>query len=73
MLAEFRWAGSRWTDVIWPVILVLLLGIIIGGCIDNAFWNRALESAGLQAVWHEERTSSGCTNWIEIVKKEVAK
>lgn len=49
----------------------LLLGIAVGRCSENELWNRSLESAGLQAVWHEERTSSGCTNWIEIAKKEV--
>ena len=49
----------------------LLFGIEIGRCSENELWNRSLESAGLQVVWHEERTSSGCTNWIEIAKKEV--
>lgn len=55
------------------IVVVLLLGVAIGGCVDNVYWNRALKSAGLQAVWHEERSTSGCTNWLEIVKKEVTK
>ena len=53
------------------MVCSLLLGIEVGRCSENELWNRSLESAGLQAVWHEERTSSGCTNWIEIAKKEV--
>lgn len=51
----------------------LLLGVAVGRCSENVLWNRALKSVGLQAVWHEERSTSGCTNWLEIVKKEVAK
>lgn len=51
----------------------LLLGVAVGRCSENVLWNRALKSAGLQAVWHEERSTSGCTNWLEIVKKKVTK
>lgn len=54
-------------------VVGLILGIAVGRCSENELWNRSLESAGLQAVWHEERTSTGCTNWIEICEKEAAK
>lgn len=63
-------------DIVTGVMLTavgLLIGVAIGTCMENAFWNRSLKSAGLQAVWREERSTSGCTNWLEIVKKEVKK
>lgn len=55
------------------IVAVLLLGVAIGMFMENAYWKCSMKSAGLQAVWHEERSTSGCTNWLEIVKKAVAK
>lgn len=65
-------AVGLWLDLMW-IAVGLLLGVAIGRFMENAYWNRALKSAGLQAVWHEESSTSGCTNWLEIVTKEVKK
>lgn len=55
------------------IVAVLLLGVAIGMFMENAYWKCSLESAGFQAVWHDESSTSGYTSRLEIVKKEVKK
>lgn len=63
-------AVGLWLELML-IAVGLLIGVAIGRHVEKAVWNHNLKSAGLQAVWHEETSTSGCTNWFEIVKKEV--